>query len=142
MGVHTWTVRAYDGTGYSEWASPAWRVEVTATLSAPDVPLLVAPPDGTITTSQAITLAWLAGTGAAPEGYNVQVDGETISTTGTTSPTILSVGVHTWTVRAYNTVGVSGWATPWTLDVDRHRIYLPLVAKSSPVVLLVGVVGR
>jgi hypothetical protein len=50
--------------------------------------------------------------------------------------------VHTWTVQAYNTLGVSGWATPWTLEVDCHRIYLPLVAKSSPVALLVGVVGR
>jgi hypothetical protein len=142
VGVHTWTVRAYDGTGYSEWVSPAWRVEVTETLPTPNAPTLLAPPDGTITTSQGITLAWQAGGGGAPAGYNVQVDGETISTTRTTSPTILSVGVHTWTVQAYNIVGLSGWATPWTLEVDRHRIYLPIVANSSSVAVLVGIAGR
>jgi fibronectin type 3 domain-containing protein/pimeloyl-ACP methyl ester carboxylesterase len=131
VGVHTWTVRAYDGTGYSEWASPAWRVEVTETLSAPDVPVLIAPPDGTITTNQAITLAWQAGTGAAPEGYNVQVDDGMITTTGTTSPTMLPVGTHTWTVRAYNTTGPSGWAAPWTLKVRRYHMFLPLVVRSS-----------
>jgi pimeloyl-ACP methyl ester carboxylesterase/fibronectin type 3 domain-containing protein len=118
VGVHTWTVRAYDRTGYSEWASPAWRVEVTATLSAPDVPLLIAPPDGTITTSQAITLAWQAGDGATPEGYNVQVDGGAITTTETTSPTMLATGLHTWTVRAHNAAGYSGWASPaWRVEV-------------------------
>jgi dienelactone hydrolase len=142
MGVHTWTVRAYDATGYSEWASPAWSLEVTATLPVPGVPTLLAPPDGTITTSQAVTLKWQAGAGAVPEGYNVRVDGRAISTTGAVRPTMLSEGMHTWTVQAYNAVGVSGWAAPWALEVDRHHIYFPLVARSSPVTSLVGVVGR
>jgi pimeloyl-ACP methyl ester carboxylesterase/fibronectin type 3 domain-containing protein len=128
-GLYTWTVRAFNAAGYSGWASPAWRIEVTETLPAPNAPTLLSPPDGTITTSQAITLAWQAGGGGAPVGYNVQIDDKTMSTTATTSPTVLSLGMHTWTVQAYNIAGVSGWATPWTLEVNRHRIYLPIVER-------------
>ena len=61
------------------------------------------------------------------------MNGRVITTTETMSPTVLAVGVHTWTVQAYNTVGVSGWAAPWTLEVAPYHIYLPLVLKSSPV---------
>jgi hypothetical protein len=52
-----------------------------------------------------------------------------ITTTDTALPTILSEGVHTWTVRAYNTAGASGWAAPWTIEVRRYDIYLPLVLR-------------
>jgi hypothetical protein len=59
------------------------------------------------------------------------VDGDVVTTTNTTSATILSVGAYTWTVRAYNTAGASGWAAPWTIEVRRYLIYLPLILKSS-----------
>jgi dienelactone hydrolase len=133
MGVHTWTVRAYNEAGYSGWVSPAWTVEITDVLPPPAVPTLLAPPNGTITTTQAITFAWQASAGAAPTGYNVQLDGRVIITTGTTSATILSLGVHTWTVRAYNTTGPSEWATQWTIEVRRYDIYLPLVRRGPPI---------
>ena len=129
--MHTWTGRAYNSAGHSDSVSPAWTVEVTDTLPPPGVPTLLAPADGTVTTTQAITLAWQAGMGAAPEGYNLELDGLVITTTETTSPTILSLGVHTWTVRAYNAAGASDWAVPWTLEVRVFRVYLPLVLRSG-----------
>jgi hypothetical protein len=116
MGVHTWTVRAYNTTGYSDWAS-TWTVEITEALPPPGVPMLLSPPNGTITTTLDITLAWQPGPGGAPDGYNPDLDGTIITTTGTTSATVLSIGVHTWMVRAYNATGYSNWASTWTVEV-------------------------
>jgi hypothetical protein len=129
LGVHTWTVRAYDASGYSDWTTPAWTVEITETLPPPGVPTLLAPPDGAITTTQAVTFAWQAAAGGTPAGYNLQVDSNTITTTNVTSSTILPAGTHTWTVRAYNTAGMSQWAVPWKIEVRDYIIYLPLVMK-------------
>jgi hypothetical protein len=129
-GVHTWTVRAYNAAGYSAWVTPAWTFEITDTLPAPRSPILMSPSNGSLTMTQAITFSWRADTGAAPTGYNVQIDGDVITSTGTSSATVLSMGVHTWTVRAYNGVGYSGWAAPWTVEVRRYDIYLPLVMRN------------
>ena len=131
-GIHTWTARAYNAVGYSAWVTPAWTVEVTDTLPIPGVPILLAPPSGTITTSRAITFAWQSGAGGVPQGYNVQVDsGEIITVTGAISTTLLSEGVHTWTVRAYNAVGYSEWATPWSVEVRLRHVYLPLALRNQ-----------
>jgi hypothetical protein len=128
-GIHIWMVRAFNSVGSSDWATP-WTVEITDTLPPPNVPTLLAPPNGTVTTTHAITFAWQAGMGAAPTGYHVDVDGAIVTTTGTTSPAILSFGVHTWTVQAFNSAGASDWATPWTIAVVRHKLFLPLVLRS------------
>ncbi len=127
-GSYTWTARAYNENGYSDWVSPTWTVEITDTL-APGVPILLSPPDGTITTTRAITLTWQAGAGALPIGYNLQVDHTIITPTagGTTLLPLLSAGPHTWTVRAYNEGGYSKWATPWAIEIRNHQIYLPVV---------------
>ncbi len=116
IGVHTWTVRAFNTAGYSDWAT-AWTVEVTETLPPPNAPVLLWPPDGTITTTQSLTLAWGTAPGAAPNGYNLDLDGAVVTTTATSSATLLPVGVHTWTVRAFNAAGYSDWALPWTVEV-------------------------
>jgi hypothetical protein len=68
-------------------------------------------PDGAIATGQSITLRWQADSGPAPTGYNVRLDGDIITTTETTSPTVLGLGIHAWTVRGYNAEGHSTWAT-------------------------------
>ncbi len=131
-GVHTWTVRAFNLLGYSAWVAPSWTVEVTDTLPAPNTPILLSPPSGTITTSRTIAFAWQANAGATPLGYNVQVDsGRVITVTGTTSATVLAEGLHTWTVRAYNNVGYSAWASPWSIEVHLYHIYLPLVLRGT-----------
>ncbi|MDY7075374.1 MAG: right-handed parallel beta-helix repeat-containing protein [Chloroflexota bacterium] len=130
MGVHTWTVRAFNMAGYSDWASE-WRVEVTDTLPPPDVPVLLAPSNGTVTTTQNVTLRWQPGMGGTPTGYNVRLDGVVITSTDTSSATVLAMGVHTWTVRAFNMAGYSDWASEWRVEVDiSYRIYLPLVLRN------------
>jgi hypothetical protein len=84
-----------------------------------------------VTTNHAITLTWQAGDGLPPEGYNVRLDGDIITTTDTMSPTVLALGVHTWTVRAY-AEGYSDWASPWKVTVTEniHAIHLPLVLRN------------
>ncbi len=131
LGVHTWTVRAYNAEGYSAWAAP-WTVEVTETApTLPSTPTLLHPQDGTVTTTQAITLRWQAGVGPDPIGYHVRLDGETVTTTAPASPTLLALGVHTWTVRAY-TEGHSDWASPWKVTVTEniYAVHLPLVLRN------------
>lgn len=110
MGVHTWTVRAYNLAGTSNWATPAWTVEIVAPL--PDVPILLSPTDGAVTTTHAITFSWQAGGNEPVDGYELSVDGDGVTTTATTMPVVLDTGVHTWTVRAYNGAGHSDWASP------------------------------
>jgi hypothetical protein len=129
IGVHTWSVRAFDGAEYSEWASPAWTVEVTETVQPPGMPVLLSPPDGTVTSTQSITFTWRAGEGPAPQAYNLDVDGTVITTTETSETTILSSGLHSWTARAYSAAGASEWAAPRTLRVFGYRIYAPLVQR-------------
>lgn len=137
VGDHTWTARAYNDVGYSAWAV-ARTIRITETVSPalPGAPVLLAPPDGTVTTTQIITFAWEEGDGGTPTSYNVQVNGKAITTTTTTSTTILLVGEYTWTVRAYNDAGYSDWAVAWTIEiVDRpgqHFVYLPVVLKGTP----------
>ncbi len=133
LGVHIWTVRAFNAAGYSAWVAPAWTVEITTGLTAPGMLVLLSPPSGTVTTTQTITFAWQSGAGELPDGYNLKLDNTTITTTNTISPAILSVGVHTWTVRAFNAAGYSAWASPaWTVEVKQYRTYLPIVARDLP----------
>jgi pimeloyl-ACP methyl ester carboxylesterase len=129
LGVHTWTVRAYKGGDYSDWASPAWSVEVAETLPPPGVPVLSAPPDGEVSLSRAITFVWEPSPGGLVEAYNIRVDGEVMTTTHTAWPTALSNGLYTWTVRAQNASGTSAWAPEWTLEVLSYPVYMPLVSK-------------
>jgi uncharacterized repeat protein (TIGR01451 family) len=122
----------------AEGATGACTVTSAIASTSPGTPTLLAPPDGTVTTTQAITFVWQAGTGPTPAGYNVQLDGTVFTATETTSSTILSLSVHTWTVRAYNSAGHSNWAPAWTVEiaetlppeVDSHCIYLPLVVRN------------
>jgi len=97
----------------------------------PAMPVLVSPPDGTITTTHQLTLTWEAGVGEIVDGYNLDVDGTVITTTGTSLMTSLSAGVHAWTVRAYNSAGYPEWAGPWPSEVQDMRIFLPLVVQDG-----------
>jgi len=42
-----------------------------------------------------------------------------VTTTATSSATVLPLGIHTWTVRAFNEAGYSDWATPWTVEITQ-----------------------
>ncbi len=110
-----------------------WSNEVVNEVrQPPGVPVLLFPPDETVTTTQTINFTWQAGAGEPPDGYNLMLDGEVIPTTDTTVSRDLSFGVHTWTVRAYNDLGSSDWAAARTIERIRYRIYLPLVLRALP----------
>lgn len=101
-----------------------------AAPAAPATPLLIAPLNGAAVSGDpaattAVNLHWQAGNDVT--GYNVNVDGNIITTTGVTSITQLALGTHTWTVRAYNDAGYSAWAAPWSFTLVPPRLSLPLI---------------
>jgi hypothetical protein len=92
--------------------------QCTYPADVPGVPVLVSPPDGTITSTQEITLTWEAGLGWLPNGYNLELDGVVYTMTETFSPTVLSAGTHSWRVRAFNLQGYSEYSEPWSLTIE------------------------
>ena len=113
-GVHIWRARAYNQLGYSDY-TPEWTVTV---IDPPGVPELLSPADGSVTSNQAITLTWQAGTGGTPDGYLLELDGEVITTTETTYTTTLSAGLHTWRASAFNLVGSSEFSPAWDFTIS------------------------
>jgi hypothetical protein len=128
-GAHNWRVRAFNGAGYSDY-SDTWIMTIA---DPPAVPLLLAPPDSTVTTTQGITFTWAPGDGDSPEGYNLELDGVVITTPGTTSATMLAVGDHTWRVRAFNVAGHSDYSDAWMVTVQQgsYLIYLPVMVRGQ-----------
>ena len=104
--------------------------ECTYPVEPPGVPVLLFPPDGTVTTTHALTFTWQAGPGPAPEGYNLELDGALYTTSQPFSATVLPAGRHTWRVRAFNPAGYSPFTDPWTVRV-LYRVYLPLVLRGQ-----------
>jgi len=104
--------------------------ECTYPVEPPGVPVLLFPPDGTVTTTHALTFTWQAGPGSAPEGYNLELDGALYTTSQPFSATVLPAGWHTWRVRAFNLAGYSPFTDPWTVRV-LYRVYLPLVLRGQ-----------
>ena len=67
------------------------------------------------------------------ESLPPEVEEKVAAIEGITSATVLSGGVHTWTVRAYNVAGYSDWASTWTVEVlEEGYIYLPLTMRNYP----------
>jgi uncharacterized repeat protein (TIGR01451 family) len=116
----------------SEEGATGVYTQTSTVVAPPGVPTLIAPPNDTVTTTRTINLSWTAGTGGAPDGYNLRLDDMVITTTATTSLTTLSLGEHVWSVRAYNTEGYSDWAAEWALEVLPPPVYLPLVLGGYP----------
>jgi hypothetical protein len=132
IGVHTAMVTATAVCG--EPITATHTVTVTTNVNKPARPILLAPPNGVITSARRITLEWQAETNDQFIGYNVSVGEVIVTTTRIISPIELSLGIHTWTVRAFNTAGYSAWANVWSLEIismHDQRVYLPLVIKSN-----------
>jgi hypothetical protein len=123
---------ALDGAPAGDLAVyPAFEVQVArgGEASAPAMPALLEPPHGTVTFTHDITLVWTESFGAM--GYHVLLDGgDVVTTSNTTLQTQMSTGIHTWTVRAFNSAGASPWAAPWALEVATHELFLPLVVRA------------
>ncbi|MEU7862784.1 glycosyl hydrolase family 18 protein [Nonomuraea sp. NPDC049141] len=103
---YTYTVRARDAAGNVSAASAAVTASTSGGTGAPGQP---GTPNVTGTTSSSITLSWGASSGTVT-GYRVY-EGTTVKATVTgTSATIGSLSActsHTYTVKAYNSVGES-----------------------------------
>ncbi|WP_246609811.1 fibronectin type III domain-containing protein [Nonomuraea rhizosphaerae] len=104
---YTFTVRARDAAGNVSAAGNAVTVTTSAGNGAPGTP---GNPNITGATNSSLSLSWGASSGTVT-GYRVY-EGSTVRATVTgTSATIGSLGTctsHTYTVRAYNSVGESG----------------------------------
>jgi hypothetical protein len=93
------------------------------------IPSLVAPLDNTVSSSPEITFVWQPGAGGMPAGYDLELDGTVVTSVEPTWSTTLTPGLHTWRVRAFNSLGYSDYSEPWTLTVQ-FRVLLPLVLRS------------
>jgi len=126
LGGHTWRVRGWNQAGASEYTA-AWTLTIVEPAGVPE---LLAPADGTVTTTTALTFTWQAGAGAAPDGYNIELDGTVITTTEPLYAATLTAGAHTWRVRAFAAAGYTDYTAAWTLTVQEfYRVFLPLVTK-------------
>jgi hypothetical protein len=127
VGPFIWRVQAVNAAGASAYSAP-WSGEIADPAGVPE---LLAPADGTVTTTAALALAWEVGTGGMPDGYNLELDGTVITTTGSIYSATLSLGAHTWRVRAYNAAGYTPYTAAWTVTVQAasYRVFLPVVLK-------------
>jgi len=84
---------------------------------APGIPMLVAPPNGSVTGQNDVLFRWHAGAGGLPDGFRINLDGTVYVVNGTSWQKHLEMGVHSWRVRAFNSFGISTWTPPWTVEV-------------------------
>ncbi|NRQ40650.1 chitinase [Nonomuraea sp. NN258] len=103
---YTYTVRARDAAGNQSQPSTSITASTSGNNGAPGQP---GAPSVTASTNSSLSLTWGASSGTVT-GYRVY-EGTTVVSTGTgTSATIGSLSTcstHTYTIKAYNTVGES-----------------------------------
>ena len=136
-GNYFWRVRANSNCGWSDW-SEKWWFEIE---TAPPVPALSLPEDGTRTYNDRPTFQWSATKGA--DGYRLQV----ADNAGFASPVInnrrsstsyrpsspLSPDAYYWRVQGVYDCGEGGWSAAFDLTILptglEHAIYLPVVTR-------------
>jgi RHS repeat-associated protein len=124
-GSYAWRVRAINNVGIAgEW-SDVWTV--TVDTAPPDVPVLVAPTDGSSDHLVKPNFSWGVVTGATQ--YQLQVDNNSdfsspeldqSPATASYTPTVsLQQGTFYWHVRAKDAAGNwSAYSAAWTFKVD------------------------
>jgi uncharacterized repeat protein (TIGR01451 family) len=103
---------------------------ITIDAEAPDPPSLLSPFNGTITSTTAFTLAWLASPSADMAGYLLNWNGTEIDVGNTTNygTGLLADDVYSWTVAAYDAVGnQSVYTDVWSFEVDTTAPDPPLL---------------
>ncbi len=148
-GSTTWsftpTITFTDGP-YAVWAR-AWNsaglsstqiavISFTMDTLEPTAPVPITPTGGITLSSPSVTLVFSPAidlNGIA--GYNVRVDGALYTTTAASQTATalpvpgLSVGSHTWDVRAFDAAGnASSWLTA-TFATNPFLVYLPLIMR-------------
>jgi hypothetical protein len=129
VGSYSWSVRAYNASGWS-----AWSATRAFTIIVPPVPLppsLVVPANLTNSTNPSVAFSWTSSLGATL--YQVEVNGLKLGNTSMTSfVATLAPGSYTWRVRAYNASGWSDWSTARALAILPEPIpwsaYLGIIA--------------
>ncbi|MFC2029729.1 FG-GAP-like repeat-containing protein [Chloroflexota bacterium] len=131
-GTYTWTVAAYDAVGNPSPYTGIWTFTVDTT--PPDPPVLISPPDGTITSDDMPALVWQPSPSPDAAGYTLSLSG-TITDVGPATEYIvnpaLANGTYTWTVAAYDALAWTGaYADVWSLTVD--TAFTPRVTGVQP----------
>jgi uncharacterized repeat protein (TIGR01451 family) len=102
------------------------RVAVDA--DPPDGPILVTPGDGTVTSTAALTLAWLPTPGTDATGYLLDFNGTVIDVGNTFffPAGFLVDGNYTWTVAAYDALhNTSSYNDAWSFIIDTTSPGMP-----------------
>jgi hypothetical protein len=103
-------------------------------FSAPSAPVLVAPPDGTLSLNPFVTFEWSeSGVGGAASGYVLNLDSSpavTVTYPTTTTSITLTNGIHNWNVTAYNDQGLATSET-WTVTVLTDMPGVPTLVSPS-----------
>ncbi|MBU7016676.1 MAG: carboxypeptidase regulatory-like domain-containing protein [Theionarchaea archaeon] len=125
-----WRVRGVDNSTLGTWSS-VWKFTVQV---APSQPILTSPVSGVITQRRP-TFSWETSSGAT--AYTIEIDGATYSssTTSFTPYSDLSVGSHTWRVRATSCGGgqTSDWSPSATFTINLDDVILKSPANGSTV---------
>ena len=120
---------------------PPWQVTVDST--PPLAPILIAPADGTLTSTHPVTFQWSAVISdtslglelSVPLTYTISISGQPPQVTSGTRLTLdLAHGFYTWTVRAHDRAGNQGAtarAFTFTLIAPRYLVELPLLLRTS-----------
>ncbi|MBU7043087.1 MAG: carboxypeptidase regulatory-like domain-containing protein [Theionarchaea archaeon] len=127
-----WRVRSIgDGDTVGSWSS-YWKF---TTQVAPSQPILTSPLSGAVLTMRRPTFTWESSTGAT--AYTLEINGSTysVSTTTFTPYSNLSVGSHTWRVRATSCGGgqTSDWSPSRTFTINLDDVVLKLPANGATV---------
>ncbi|MBU7027355.1 MAG: hypothetical protein HXS48_10500, partial [Theionarchaea archaeon] len=98
-------------------------------------PVLISPVSGAIITTRKPTFTWESSSGAT--AYTIEIDGTTysVSTTSFTPYSNLSVGSHTWRVRATSSGGTqtSDWSPQRIFIIDLDDVVLKQPANGATV---------
>jgi hypothetical protein len=127
-----WRVRAVASNISGIWSN-VWKFTVQV---APGQPVPTSPVSGVLTTRRP-TFAWEASTGAT--AYAIEVDGTTYSVDSTTFTPYsdLSVGSHTWRVRATSCGGgqTSDWSPSATFTINLDDVVLKTPENGSTITI-------
>lgn len=126
-----WRVRGVTDSTVGAWSS-VWKLTLQV---APSQPVQVSPLNNAILTTRRPTLTWEASTGAT--SYVLEIDSSTYTLTGTSYTFLsnLSVGAHSWRVKATSCGGgqSSDWSPQRSFTIDLNDVVLKQPADGSTV---------